>query len=234
MADGIASPTPPVPSAGPAGASMPAPTTTLHVTPMTLPRGQVLHRIHDEAFAGDAFNPGLAGNARFSPIQTADGRPIPTLYAAATFEAAAMESVFHDVPHAPGLKAYDKRRLRRQVHSRVALGQDLRLADFTSKPLRKLGVSRRQLIDTEKDQYPATRAWAAAVHLQQPDLQGLYWTSRQDDAAFAVVLFGDRVPPQALHSLEAPRSLLGDERAHAELLDLADVIGVSVVPGRTP
>ena len=55
------------------------------------------------------------------------------------------------------------------------------------------------MIDTEKDRYPATRAWAAALHAQCPDIQGLCWTSRQDDSAQAVMLFGDRIVPGVLH-----------------------------------
>jgi hypothetical protein len=40
---------------------------------------------------------------------------------------------------------------------------DQRRLDLSSVPLRKLGVTRKQLIDTEKDQYPATRKWAEAI-----------------------------------------------------------------------
>ena len=210
----------------------PAPPATLHVTPWTLSGKQALHRVHADRYRADEFNPGLKGNARFSPIRDAKGDPIPTIYAAATFDAAAMESVFHDVSHAPGFKHYDKRKLEGQLHSEVKVRRDLKLADLGSVALRKLGVPRKQLIDTEKDQYPNTRQWAEAIHAQHPDIRGLSWISRQDDSARAVVLFGDRIPKGTLQQVGDSRSLLQDEQAYAELLDLANRIGVDITPGK--
>lgn len=227
---------PPAASAPPAAdgdsTATPAPPAALHITPWTLPAEQVLHRVHQDLYKADQFNPGQKGNARFSPIRDAKGDLIPTLYAAATFEAAAMESVFHDVSHAPGFKHYDKRKLEGQVHSEVKVKRGLKLADLSSVPLRKLGVQRTQLIDTEKDQYPATRRWAEAIHAEHPNIQGLSWISRQDDSARAVMLFGDRIPKGALRQVGDSRSLLKDEQNYAQLLNLADRIGVDIVPGK--
>ena len=98
----------------------------------------------------------------------------------------------------PGFKTYDKAKLNGQLHSQVRPGADLLLADLGSKALRKLGVERKRLIDTEKDQYPITRLWAEAIHGECPDVQGMCWTSRQDDSARAMVSFGDRVDPGLL------------------------------------
>lgn len=220
------------PPAGGDGTATPAPPATLHVTPWTLPADQVLHRVHQDLYKADQFNPGLKGNARFSPIRDAKGDLIPTLYAAVTFEAAAMESVFHDVSHAPGFKHYDKRKLEGQLHSEVKVERELKLADLSSVALRKLGVQRKQLIDTEKSQYPATHRWAEAIHAQHPDIQGLSWISRQDDSARAVMLFGDRIPKRSLQQVGESRSLLKDEHAYGQLLNLADRIGVDIVPGK--
>lgn len=136
----------------------------LHVTAWTLPTSKAMHRIHQDIYQGDQFNPGVKGNALFSPITDAKGSAIPTLYAAYTFDAALMESVFHDVSHASGYKHYDKNKLNQQVHSTVKVSQNLVLADLSSVALRKLGVQRKQLIDSEKDQYPSTREWAQAIH----------------------------------------------------------------------
>jgi len=204
------------------------PPETLHITRITLHPQQVLHRVHLQAYHATQFNPGHTGDARFSPIQNRQGQAIPTLYAADTFQAALMESVFHDVPHEAGFKLFDRRKLHRQVHSQLEIRANLVLADLTSKPLRKLGVTRRQLIDTEKDQYPNTRLWAQAVHAQHPDVQGLYWTSRQDDSARAVVLFGDRIADGSLQQAGESRNLLEDERAYGEVLKLAALIGVDI------
>lgn len=214
------------------GTATPAPPATLHVTAWTLPAKQVLHRVHQDLYEADQFNPGLKGNARFSPIRDAKGDLIPTLYAAASFDTAVMESAFHDVSHAPGFKHYEKRKLEGQLHSEVQVKRELKLADLSSVPLRKLGVQRKQLIDTEMDQYPTTRRWAEAIHAQHPDIQGLSWISRQDDSARAVKLFGDRMPKGALQQVGESRSLLKDEQTYLQLLNLADRIGVDIVSGK--
>ncbi|NCE85729.1 RES family NAD+ phosphorylase [Pseudomonas sp. Q1] len=211
----------------------PVPAAMLHVTLTVLAKGDVLHRVHQEKYQPDQFNPGVHGNARFSPIQDDQGRAIPTLYGGTTVECALMETVFHDVPHTAGFKSFDKGKLVGQVHSAVQVTQPLHLVDLSSVPLRKLGVTRKQLIDTEKDQYPATRKWAEAIHRQYPDVQGLSWVSRQDDSARAVVLFGDRIPGGALHSQGASRSLIEDSTVFDSVLDLADRIGVVIVAGKS-
>lgn len=215
-----------------AGIAIPPPS-TLHVTFTRWPAGVPLHRVHHSDYGAVQFNPGIKGNARFSPIANAAGDPIPTLYGGASFACAAMESVFHDVPFAAGFKAYDKARLDGQAHSQFTAAQDLVLADLGSRALRKLGVERKQLIDTEKDQYPLTRQWAVAIHAGFPQVQGLCWISRQDDSARSVVLFGDRIAAGTLAQRGATRSLVGDPVAYSELLALAEQIGVDIVPGRS-
>lgn len=201
------------------------------VTLLTWPRGTPIHRIHLADYGADQFNPGLRGNARFSPIRTRTDAPIPTLYGGTSFDGAAMETVFHDVPFAPGLKTLDRRRLRGQVHSVLVPQQDLRLVDLGNVALRRLGVSRVQLIETEKSGYPATRRWAEAIHAAHPDVQGLCWVSRQHDREQALMLYGDRVPPGALAPQGASSSLLEDAALHARLVDLADRLGVWLIDG---
>lgn len=218
--------------AAPATPSAIPPPSVLHIATTTWPAGLAIHRVHQDAYGPVQFNPGLTGNARFSPIARPDGTPIPTLYGGASFACAAMETVFHDVPFVPGFKAYDKGKLAGQVHSQFSAAHALLLADLGSKALRKLGVERKQLIDTEKDQYPVTRQWAAAIHAGFPQVQGLCWISRQDDGARAVVLFGDRIAPGSLQPGAPSRSLVDDTAAYGELLALAEQIGVDIVPGR--
>lgn len=210
----------------------PAPPASLHLATTVWPKGQPIHRVHLDGYAANGFNPGVAGNARFSPIQDASGNPIPTLYGGTTFDCAAMETVFHDVPFAPGTKTVDRKKLEKQLHSILVPARDLVLADLSSVALRKLGVQRNQLIDTEKDCYPATRRWAEAIHAGYPRVQGLCWTSRQDDRALAIVLFGDRVAAAALGAHGASRSLLDAGAAYPEVLSLAERIGVLLVSGR--
>jgi len=137
------------------------------------------------------------------------------------------------VPHTTGFKSFDKSRLAEHVHSTVEVGSDLQLIDLSSVALRKLGVTRKQLIDTEKDQYPATRKWAMAIHSQCSQAQGLSWVSRQDDSARAVMLFGDRVAEGMLRAKGESNSLTEDADTYDAVLDLADRIGVSIVPGKS-
>jgi hypothetical protein len=199
---------------------------------VTLPLGTRLHRIHSAEYGPGEFNPGTFGNARFSPIQTVDGDPIPTMYAGENFDCAAMETVFHDVPITPGLKTLDLAKFSGQVHSVLEAQDDLKLLDLRTKSLRKIGLQRKDLIDTEKDDYPRTRAIGAALHHQRKDAQGLLWTSRQDDSAKAVVLFGDRLGMDVLVAAGIPRDLDSNVEAYDALVELADRIGVLIVKGK--
>ncbi|WP_349437973.1 RES family NAD+ phosphorylase [Pararhizobium sp. A13] len=215
-------------------ADLPAPPNDLpkSVKIMIWPKGQIIHRIHLNLYRGVQFNPGVRGNARFSPIRDAMGASVPTLYGGTTFDCAAMETVFHDVPFAAGLKTYDRQKLTGQVYSQVAPQRDFALADLSSTALRKLGIQRNQLIDTEKDRYPDTRAWAEAIHTQCPDIEGLCWISRQDDRAQALVLFGDRVSAKDLVPRGDSIDVVSDLDAYSSLLGLADRIGVNIVDGK--
>lgn len=192
--------------------------------------GGVFHRVHSEQFGAAQFNPGPRGNARFSPIKDANGRQIPTIYAGATFDCALMETVFHDVPFQAGMKTFDKNKLHDQRHSSIALSDEIVVAALFSTTLRSLGVPRNRLIDTEKDTYPDTRKWAEAIHATCPDVHGLAWTSRQDDRAMALVLFGDRVRVGAVRAIGSSREIATGD-AYTEVLALADKIGVNVIDG---
>lgn len=205
------------------------PTPGLHITLRALEAGTVLHRVHRNQYEPAQFNPGTAGNARFSPIRNQSGDTIPTLYAGTTLQCALMETVFHDVPYSGALKTVNKSKLVDQVHSTVTLARQLQLVDLSTIALRKLGVQRNQLIDTEKDQYPNTRRWAEAIHAQCLEAQGLMWVSRQDDQSRAVVLFGDRVPDDALKPTGNSHGLVHHRPTYEQVLLLAQSIGADVV-----
>ncbi|MGE4335426.1 MAG: RES family NAD+ phosphorylase [Pigmentiphaga sp.] len=229
---------PPQPAVDDAAAGTPSSTTPepegdLHTSFTELVEGTVLHRVHQSQHQANQFNPGVRGNARFSPIQDDQGQAIPTLYAGTTLPCALMETVFHDVPHTAGFKTFDKAKLAGQVHSTVRVETALQLVDLSSVALRKLGVTRKQLIDTEKDQYPATRKWAVALHRQCPQARGLSWVSRQDDSARAVMLFGDRIAEGALQAGDGSHSLTDNPGTYDAVLDLADRIGVAIIPGKS-
>lgn len=192
--------------------------------------GQIIHRVHQAKYAAAEFNPGNKGDARFSPITNkANGETIPTLYGGNTFACAAMETAFHDVPFVAGPKTFRKQKLAKLVHSKLLPAIPLLLADLRSVALRKLGVPRGQLIDTDPEGYPTARKWAEAIYTQAPGLQGLCWTSRQDDSGLAVMLFGDRIAPGVLKVEEASLALLKDIGTYSKVLALADRIDVFMV-----
>lgn len=202
-----------------------------HMTITRLPAKTTLHRIHQDIYDAAQFNPSTKGNTRFSPITTSAGTPIPTLYAGESFDCAAMETIFHDIPYAPGLKTIEKSKLKQQVHSELMTTVELALVDLRTMALRKLGVERKAIIDTEKDQYPHTRFVAAQIHSQRADAQGLLWTSRQDDSAKAVMLFGDRISDGVLEQVGVSHDLIKTQATYEDVLKLASRIGVDIVPG---
>jgi hypothetical protein len=107
--------------------------------------------------------------------------------------------------------------------------RDIALADLSATASRRIGIKRNQLIDTEKDSYPETRAWAQAIHAQCPDVEGLCWISRQDDRSRALMLFGDRVEKDLLQQASGPLDISGNLDVYSDLLALADRIGLKIV-----
>lgn len=202
------------------------------LTMMTLSSGTILHRVHLRKYSATTLNPGTIGNARFSPITNKNGHPIPTIYAGSSMDCALMETVFHDVPHSPGFNSFDEQKLANHVHSKLKLKRTVSLIDLSSLALRRLGLKRNQLIDTEKDVYPATRAWACAVHRICEYAQGLFWVSRQDDTARAMMLFGDRLSKQTLEQVDFSHSLLGDYGTYAKVFDLAERISLTLTSNK--
>lgn len=149
-----------------------------------------LFRVHEPQFPdgtahhGTAFNPGHGGPLRWSFF----GDPvIPVHYSAASPEAAVYESVLHDaVPgaHVPRQAWIGK------VLTPLRTRRDLRLVQFHSEGLRRVGLRARDLTNTDADQYPFTVAWARAAHGVGAD--GVVWMSRQLNSVPAYCLFGDR------------------------------------------
>jgi hypothetical protein len=190
-----------------------------------------LWRVHPATYRATEFNPSKSSNARFSPIRRPDGTIIPVLYGASTLAGAIMETVFHDVPTPPGGYILDIEELREQnlVVSRIRPKRYLRTVDLSTKGLKRLGLHRTDLIDTPVTAYPLTRGWAEWLH-GAASAAGLLWTSRQDDAARAAALFGDRLPESAF-KVEVDREPLCEDEHLDALLELADHIGIERLLG---
>ena len=185
-----------------------------------------LWRVHPATYRATEFNPSNIGNARLSPILRPDDTIIPVLYGASTLTGAIMETVFHDVPTPPDGYILNVEALRRQnlVVSRVRPKRRLQAVDLSTKGLKRLGLHRTDLIDTSVTAYPLTRNWGEWLH-GATTVAGLLWTSRQDDAARAVALFGNRLPESAF-KVEVDREPLCEDEHLDALLELAGHIGI--------
>lgn len=204
----------------------------LNATLIQWGKDRTVFRVHRSLYKADQFNDSRKGYARFSPlIDTARNTVIPTLYAGTTFDCALMETVFHDVPYQPGLKTVSKAKyIEGVIRSTLSLTDDLCLVDLSSVALHKLGVAPSALTQTSAADYPASREWALFLHEQNPAAQGLIWTSRRDDHAQAVLLFGDRIGAGVLQIQDDMLPLLlPDGSACMEVLTLAARLDVLLV-----
>jgi hypothetical protein len=189
-------------------------------------------RVYSKANAAHGFNPSSVGNARFSPLLDASGHTVPTLYLAQTPAAALMETVLHDCP-APSSgyiltlpPATDE--LRRMAC--LAVLEPLVLADFSAIGLRRLGLTKAQVVGSDKSGYPQSRELAQQVYALRPDIQGIQWNARQDDRASAIVLFEPRTKPSSL-AIWHQNQPINDGMALDELIELLDQLDAGLVFG---
>ena len=189
--------------------------------------GRLWWRVHHQQHASLRFNDSRLANARFSPIFDADGNLIPTIYAAGDVKSALMETLLHDAPSpAHGfiyLAPVPEPRLLVQLTNTAPL----LLANMQTLGLRRVGLRRSELIDSDKLAYPLTRAFAGALHAARRDIQGLIWHSRQNHGD-AIVLFGDRLAPDDL-AVAADAVSVADDGVQIALLELLAALGASAL-----
>ena len=178
--------------------TVPPPPAKLDPKLTRLAAGSSLYRVHPARFRANQFNPNRASTqrGRFHLFTDVQELPVPTLYAADTVDGALSETVFHNVPGGGGRIL--RSRLQGLELSRLLTRDELLVVELRGHGLRRLGLTRPQLLETDASTYPDTACWAQALHRCNPDIQGLLWISRQFDQTSAVVLFGDRVSPTAL------------------------------------
>src|SRR5580658_8820106 len=158
-----------------------APTAPKGELPQTepIPSGTHLTRFRTKptspaiAYPANSFNPNIGKNweiagdgARFNPFPVPSGGNAPTLYAADSYAAAALESVFHDVPHEANPE-FARSRVLLWQYVQLRTKRELQIVTLTNPQLRQLHVRRRreslredELIHTPVLQYPQTRTWA--------------------------------------------------------------------------
>lgn len=199
----------------------------LHCNVETWDADKPIVRVHHSAFGATEFNPG-AGGGRFHPVLDRRGKVIPTIYGSSTFHGALSETVFHDVPVAATRKAIAQSALMPMLSCTLQPERPLRLVQLRGFGLKKLRLTRAQIVDSDADQYPATRAWAAALYGAVPDADGLIWMSRQHDSSEAVVLFGTRVRRHELAVVAPPRSLYPPSPGWDDVLAAAEAADITI------
>ena len=165
--------------------------------------------------------------ARFRPFVERDAI-VPTIYGANDFAGAVSETVFHDVP----VRGPNRRILRSQVDlwvwSEVAPTRDLKLVALHGPGLRRIQVTRGQLIESDASEYADTVPWSVALHDGAGAPDGLCWRSRQNDDSFALMLFGSRVSDSDLVVVRAAESLAlrpGGDKVY----EFAEAAGITIV-----
>ena len=118
---------------------------------------------------------------------------MPSLYATATLRAAIHETIFHDIPANAGIKTVRLDDVHIRTHSELLTNRNLRLVELRNVTLGNWSISRRDLISSGPALYGQTVLWAAAIHRDIPNADGLVRTSNQCDPDDACLFFGDRV-----------------------------------------
>ncbi len=205
----------------------PLPPTNFSVAPTitTLKKGTCLFRVHHQKYAGTAFNPGGGQPSRFSPIVNSDGDNIPTLYAGNSQKSALAESIFRNIVSTSS--AITRFSLRKQLLSTLQNTRNLRLVDLTQNGLRRLGLKRNQLLESEYDSYEQTARWAEAIHNSDEAVDGMIWISTQYDTEKSILLFGDRVLSKDLLIINQGDSLY-DGSGFDLVMEFANEAGITI------
>lgn len=219
---------------GPTGGGIDNPSPDLPYNTMTLPAGTKLHRIHNDRWGPATFNPGALidptnGNtgSRFAPFQSG-GQFVPTLYAGDSLGVAALETVFHDINPAEPFKTVSMSQLSALHYSVVTLIADIEVTRLFEPDLKKLTLTRRELIDCPASEYVRTRTWSKAIYESPFNLCGMTWTSRHFDEGRAYMLFG---PPRLSSRLQITSSIsiVNDAGTLEAVRNLGELAGVTVV-----
>ena len=200
----------------------PARISTIDLAPL------LLWRVYPRRYGVGGFNATRRGDARFSPLEAA-GANVPTLYAGSTLDVALMETVWHDAPtpshgfHLVLRQASEPRRVGTFKPSAA-----LRLVDLSAVGLRRLGLARADVIDSDPVDYPITRQLAAWLYRNVLDAQGISWVSRQNDEGRAVLLFEPRLGSVKL-AVHTEDEVFTDGPHLDALLTLAERMGAGVI-----
>lgn len=168
------------------------------------PAGRPFVRCYDAAYGATSFNPSPV-SMRFRPIYDGGG-VVATAYAGEDGMIALAESVLREA--AVGADAVlPVARLRGIEIATMTYAFDLTLVQLHGPGLRKVGLTRAEIIDTGPSAYPATAEVAQILYDAQHGAQGIVWTSHQSDHGDAAILWGTRQDAAALALREGPIAL---------------------------
>jgi hypothetical protein len=201
-----------------------------------------VYRGHQLQHAADRLVPGT-GDTRFAPLPDTEHA-----YVSVTKTAALLESALHHLS-GPDPTIYLVE-LRRWAASPVRLTTPVRLIDLRDNHLRRLGIERQELVDTDPVHYPCTGRWAAVLLLRRVGghpVAGIVWHSRQADlharsqheglladllshrATEVAVLWHPHGPPRPFETV-GPRKRLVDskDRPSRSILELSALTGAPI------
>lgn len=161
---------------------------------------------------------------------------MPTLYGAGNFHSAVAETIFSRVP-LHGDRSLAASALMPLQASTIQSRRPLHLIDLRGFGLQRLGISRRELLDSNAEHYPVTRMWAAALYSAVEEADGMVRVSRQHDTSEAVVLFGTRIQRHDLEVVAPPRplvqphslALVAGAYIDSAVIDAARAAGIAII-----
>ena len=153
--------------------------------------GAELTRAHSHAFGSIQFDARSGADSRFSTVRHG-GTVLPVVYAGEDDVAAASESIFHTVPGPTGdvrPRRVPLARYQTWHWSTVTTTRDIDVVRLDADGLDALGLTRAEMIEGGQATYVETRQWAEAVLTALPDVDGLWWHSRQAPTRRAIALY---------------------------------------------
>jgi hypothetical protein len=182
-----------------------------------LPAGNRLWRVHRATRSAVEFKPKPAdphfGGGRFDsiPENPGDPPPYPYLYVAQWPETALLETLVRGIAFDDrGVRSLRRAALADLVISAVDTTAPLTLISLLSTADLAAACQDEWLVQADPPEYPQTRRWAKWLRGQAPWAQGLVWPSRRDIGRSTAVLFGDRIPADALDPVVGGRVRLDD------------------------
>jgi RES domain len=188
--------------------------------------GRIIVRCHGPAYHERQFND-TTHLARFRPLMSGDS-VVPTVYGAENLMGAVSETVFHDVPVRGPNRRILRSQLEQWVWAEVAPTRDLRLVALHGAGLRRLQVTRAELIECDAAHYAETVPWSDALHDVPARPDGLCWRSRQHDDSLALMLFGTRVSESDLVVVR-PADSLARNPGGAVIYEFADAADIAII-----